>query len=55
MGDRLAGSGTIAIRGPNRRDEGRRFHQHPSIQEAPSRLDYAGRADRMAWRAVRVT
>ena len=40
--------GSVEIRGWGRRDEGRRFREHPGAQEASSRMDDARRADDLA-------
>src|SRR4051794_248810 len=53
MGHRAEWSGEVAVRGWDGRDEARRLREHPGIQEASCRLDDAGRADRVAGRAVR--
>src|SRR5262249_31295828 len=47
VGHRLEGGGEVAVRGGHGRDEARRLHQHPGLQEAPCRLDDAGRTDRV--------
>jgi hypothetical protein len=56
MGCGAEGCCEAPVRGRDRGDEPRRLHQYPGAQEAPGRVDDAGRADNLAgcalWRST---
>ena len=52
MGGLVERCGKATVRGWRCRDEAWRLREHPSVQEAPGRMDDAGRADDLAGGAV---